>query len=275
MAFLQQAARLIVALPLPAPLEAQGGELAGRLAAAHQHGAKLLLRFCTFMDSEADGNQPGSANSSQPGAFSSSPAGGEANRQLAAWVVMGLVPHLAAAIHSLAAVSPGVQAELAVICHTFAALLSLAEMRRGSISSKQQLELWLAATDAGLRLQPLLRQLGACWRQQDAPAAQATAQQMVRMLWNGSVEARVWVEASSCEATGHEQADLAAQLAQMHGRGCRLLHWLAAGDNHSALPDGASMGDWMVLQWSLSALFLALESLEPARADSAQQPCAR
>ena len=275
-AFPQQAARLLKALPLVT----QDSALAGSLAAAYHHAARLLLMFCIFMDSEEEGagsNHPGNAASSQTAG--SSPAGGAANQQKAAWVVIGLVPHLAAAIQALAAFSPGLQEDLASICHSVGALLSFAEARRGSITSQQQLEVWLAAGDAGLRLQPLLRQLDASWRQQDAPpicddAAQATAQQVVKMLRSGSIAAWRWAESSGRAAAVDKRAGLAAQLAQLHSRGCRLLHWLAAVDNRAMLPGRGSLDDWMLMQESLSVVLSTVVFLQPGRAGS-QPPCAR
>jgi hypothetical protein len=275
-AFLQQAARLLKALPLVT----QDSALAGSLAAAYHHAARLLLMFCIFMDSEEEGagsNHPGNAASSQTAG--SSPAGGAANQQKAAWVVIGLVPHLAAAIQALAAFSPGLQEDLASICHSVGALLSFAEARRGSITSQQQLEVWLAAGDAGLRLQPLLRQLDASWRQQDAPpicddAAQATAQQVVKMLRSGSIAAWRWAESSGRAAAVDKRAGLAAQLAQLHSRGCRLLHWLAAVDNRAMLPGRGSLDDWMLMQESLSVVLSTVVFLQPGSAGS-QPPCAR
>jgi hypothetical protein len=68
---------------------------------------------------------------------------------------------------------------------------------------------------------------------------------------------------------------MAGQLAQLHSRSCRLLHWLAAGDNRALLPQRGSMGDWDMLEQSVGLLLAAVDDLELGPRDSSLQGPAR
>ena len=61
---------------------------------------------------------------------------------------------------------------------------------------------------------------------------------------------------------------MAGQLAQLHSRSCRMLHWLeAAPDNCAVLPGRGSKEDCTDLQQNLSMLFCVIEALEWEGAD--------
>jgi hypothetical protein len=71
------------------------------------------------------------------------------------------------------------------------------------------------------------------------------------------------------------RASLAAQLAQVHSRRCRLLHWLAAGGHRALLPDEGSADDWEGLQELMCRQLDAADHLVPQAEDSSQHRHAR
>ena len=137
--------------------------------------------------------------------------------------------------------------------------------------------MWAAAADAGMRLLPLLGQLDASWQEREdlgpaavQGAAQAIATLLCRMLFVGSAGAWAWAcRPGSAALTADARDSLAAQLAQLHSRGCRLLHWLAAGDNRAMLPSIDT--DWDLLQELLCRQFAAAASLWGEDGSSSQQ----
>jgi hypothetical protein len=131
-----------------------------------------------------------------------------------------------------------------------------------------------------MQLLPLLCQLDASWRQQDLEpalqsAALSTARLVLKMLHVGSTGAWVWTVASGSTLTLDSRASLAAQLAQLNGRTCRLVHWLAAGGHRALLPDEGSADDWEVLQELVCRQLDAVDHLAPQEEDSSQHKHAR
>ena len=180
------------------------------------------------------------------------------------------MPHMAAVMRALwAGSSSNLRQALPGTCYSFAAALYCQDTRRISIGSQQQLEAWVAAADAGMRLLPLLRQLDARWRQQQdlQPAVQEaavlTSRRLLRMILVGSTGAWASALQSGSALAADARAGLAEQLAQLHSRSCRLLHWLAAEDNRAVLPNSGSAQDWHLLQQCICAQFDAADHLAP------------
>ena len=271
-ALVQQAARVVRAVPLEPPEGVPRYSLAG----AHHNAAKLLRELCLLLTSAT--GQPGSQ------AAASSTAEGRADLEAAGWQVVGLVPHMAAVIQALAAGSSSSsesQQALHSTCYLFADALFQQDKWRTSIGSQQQLEAWAASLDAGMQLLPLLRQLDGSWRQQGDlsavrlhTAALMAARMVLRMLHVGSTGAWVWAVKSGNALRADARASLAAQLAQLHSRS-RLLHWLAAGDNRTVLRGEGSAAEWDLLQELLCRQLAAAASLLPEGQDSRQPGHAR
>ena len=269
-AFFQHAARVVKAVPLEVP----EGVPAQQHAAAHRNAAKLLSDLCLLLTSAA--GQPGSR------AAATSTAPGRAELQAAGWQVVGLVPHMAAAIQGMAAgTSRKLQQMLPAICYSFATAVQCQDMWSTSIGSQQQLEVWVAAADAGMRLLPLLRQLDASWHQrQDLRddfqiVALMAARLVLRMLHVGSIGACKWALRPGSEPAACVRASLAAPLAQLHSRSCRLVHWLLAGGHRAMMPGGGSAADWDVLQELLCRQLDIAAGLSQEEEDSSQDRHAR
>ena len=269
----QQAARVAAAVPLELP----EGLPAQHFAAAHLNSAKQLSDLCTLLTSAA--GEPGEP-AGQAAAVST--AAGRAELQAAGWEVIGLVPHMKAVIQALwAGSSSELQQVLPATCLSFASALYHQDAWRTSIGSQQQLEAWVAAADAGMQLLPLLHQLDASWRRQQhlEPAMQSaaltTARLLLRMLHVGSFGAWEWAIVYGSALAVDVRASLAAQVAQVHSRSCRLLHWLAAGGHRALLPDQGSADDWEVLQELMCRQLDAADHLAPQAEDSSQHRHAR
>jgi hypothetical protein len=220
---------------------------------AHANAARLLCAVCIALlgDDALEAADP--ARSSQGSTESASTAGDLGRRaassaewQAAAWEVAGLVPHMAAAAAALSAISGASQVVLAYTCSAYSYVLYRL-LSCSAISGQQQLETWAAAADVGLRLLPLRRQLDVRWQQQNVPAhlqrgAKSLAGSLLNVWSTGCYDALDWANRFSNTVAADARASLAGELAHLHGRSCRLLHWLAAADNRATLPGGGRTG---------------------------------
>ena len=253
-ALVQQAADIVQALPVARP----AGIGPDNFINTHAGTIRLLSRLCNWMHTplqlapDASGRGGGQPTSGGSSTVPDSPATGAGSQaavdvQPAAWALIHLLPHLAALLQELASSDAYSQHRLAVICNDIAAALGLLKARAFSgPENLDQLAAWAAAADAGLRLLPLLVQLGARWsQQQHDPLLPAELQhnaffQLPRGLlvdvWMRQVEpARLCASshlhqlAAGSPAAGQEQLPpVARQLWQLHSTSCRLIHWLAA-----------------------------------------------
>ena len=219
---------------------------------AHATAAKLLEVVCTALG-DIGAAAEGPAGSGQDSAGST--AAGRANQQAAAWEAIGLLPHMAAVVQAMSA-SSSIQ-QMQATCLSYAHVVSQLS-QRVAISSREQLGTLVAGVEAGLRLLPLLKQLDGSSQQQGIGTGHSDfAYELLSMWKDGCFAAWTWADSSGSAEIGDARAGAAAQLAQLHRRSCRLLHWLAAEGNCAVLPCEGGVEDWMYLQESLSILFCA------------------
>ena len=249
-ALVQLAADIMQALPVARP----AGIGRDDFMRTHAGSIRLLSRLCRWIDTPlqlpAEASGRGGAQSTRGSTASDSSATGAgssqtaADVQAAAWAVIHLLPHLAALLRELACSDAFSQYQLAEVCNAIAVALCLLQAFKGP-GSLDQLAAWAAAADAGLRLLPLLVQLGARWRQRQPdpllPAelhdsASVHFSTLLLDVWMRHVEKARQCASSHLHqlAAGSPAADetqlppVARQLWQLHTTSCRLVHWLAA-----------------------------------------------
>lgn len=234
-------------------------DLPGAIWALAHGAAATFLGMCTA----ALVNQPGvraewghsleahpsTSTSSRPGPDAARPAAAVAEEAAeAAWVVLRLLPHAAAVLRSMAATHSMPWGD--IVFYSAAAIQLIRLLPR--FDTVEQAAEWAAATQAMLRLLPLLGKL-------DADSASSTAvdeqepQSDARQLAD-SILAHLWHHGSAsmlasmyhcmrhsfAQSQGSRVAQLAVHAAAVHSTACRALHALAA----AVLAAGLLPGFW-------------------------------
>lgn len=223
---IQQALRLIPALPLHRGT-GLGAELFGE---QHVAAALLLDLLC----------QPASAAAAETAA----------EWRVACWTLLQALPRLAASFSSL-----GDGERALALCHPLGLAAAKLMQHFNSIANHAELACWAAAADAAIRLVPTvvrLHALSASIAARSATAGQsvvvpALAELLLGALLIGGASAtvRYWAPlCSSRQPFPAGQAQLPRPMWQLHSRLCKLVHWLACGGSHAALPF-ASAADGM------------------------------
>ena len=184
---------------------------------------------------------------------------------------------MAAVLRHLVASGDCPQARLQEICGRYAGSLQLL-YELGSVQSWEELGAWVEAAEPCLQLLPLLSQLHAAGSQGQLELrethASKLAASLVDVVWyKGACSAYDWATWSSHEtvmaAAAAAPEQLLRQLCQLHSTGCRLVHWLAAGNGSFGLLERSGTAQaWYLLQHGLSVGGLATADLLEAVAEA-------
>ncbi len=231
-AYLQQALRVVAALPLYRSAAAATPRQFGQ---QHMGAAQLLAVLCA----------PGGSSRLA-----------ESTGREVAWRFVEAAPHIAAVLAALAA-DDGIEAwQLAQMCDGLAAAAAALLTRLPDISSDSQLAAWAAACGATVRLKPTLLELHERCQSasreflQRAPLhlagrlASLLDEVSGAFIYTGAKHA-----APQAAAAANEQ--LVRQLWAVHTSMCRLVAWLAAdpsGGRAEVLPGGSADGIVWLLQ---------------------------
>lgn len=209
-AHLRQALSLIPALPLERSV-GPGAELFGE-----QHASVVLL-LATL------------------GGPDIAPADGTAAEwQAACWSFMQSLPRVAALILILEE-----QGRALAVCLGLGMAAAKLLWFFNSITNQAELACWAAAADAAVRLQPMLTRLHALSASNPIFSVASVAHLLLMgVLVDGANAAAGYLDhlCNSHQPFAAGDAQLARLMWQLHSRLCKLVHWLACGDNHAVLP---------------------------------------